>query len=520
MNKKIFILDTTLRDGTQSEGISFSVEDKLKIAKKLDWFGVDYIEGGWPGSNPKDEKFFERMKEINLQYSKMTAFTSTRRKDVKVEKDKSLNKVIESGAAACCVFGKSWDMHVKTALKTTLDENLKMIEDSVRYLKETGIEVIYDAEHYFDGYFNNPDYALRTIKAAEAGGADYICLCETNGGRLPDEVASAVKKAKSEVKAGLGIHAHNDSEVAVANSIAAVSEGAVMVHGTVNGYGERCGNANICSVIPNLQLKLGYKCIDGDGLKKLTELSRYVDEIANKIPLSHQPFVGHSAFAHKGGIHVSAVRKDSSTYEHIEPKTVGNKRKILISELAGASNIKFKSKEFGIDFSKDNDQVGSLLKTIKKKEDEGYYFEGAEASFELIMLRQSGVKKKFFDLEGFRVIIESNSEGELKSEATIKVKVNGVKEHTASEGSGPVNALDNALRKALEKFYPELREVNLKDFKVRVIDARQGTAGKVRVLIESGDKKNSWGTIGVSENLIEASWEALVDSIEYKLLKG
>ncbi len=520
MGKKIFIFDTTLRDGTQAEGISLSVDDKLKIAAKLDWFGMDYIEGGWPGSNPKDEKFFERVKDLNLKNSKMTAFTSTRRKNMKAEDDIILNKVVASGAAVSCLFGKSWDFHVKTALNTTLEENLKMIEESVRYLKEKGMEVIYDAEHYFDGYFNNPEYALKTIKAAESGGADYICLCETNGGRLPDEVAAVVKKAKDEVSVKLGIHAHNDSEVAVANSIAAVREGALMVHGTVNGYGERCGNANLCSVIPNLQLKLDYECVAESGLEKLTELSRYVDEIANKIPASHNPFVGHSAFAHKGGIHVSAVRKDSSTYEHIEPDSVGNKRKILISELAGASNIKFKSKEFGIDFTEDSKEVDILLKKIKKKEDDGYYYEGAEASFELIMLRQSGVKKKFFELEGFRVIIESDSEGNLRSEATIKVKVNGVKEHTASVGSGPVNALDNAMRKALEKFYPELKEVNLTDFKVRVIDARQGTAGKVRVLIESSDKKNAWGTIGVSENIIEASWEALVDSIEYKLLKG
>jgi 2-isopropylmalate synthase len=395
-----------------------------------------------------------------------------------------------------------------------------MIEDSVRFLKRQDIEVIYDAEHYFDGYFSNPEYALKTIKAAEAGGADFICLCETNGGRLPEEVADAVKKAKDEVGVKLGIHAHNDSEVAVANTLSAVRQGAVMVHGTVNGYGERCGNANLCSVIPNLQLKMGYDCVGKEGLKKLTELSRYIDEIANKIPSSHLPFVGHSAFAHKGGIHVSAVRKDSATYEHIEPESVGNKRKILLSELAGASNIKFKAREFGIDFSSDSKEVAKLLAKIKKKEDGGYHYEGAEASFELIMLRQSGVKKKFFDLEGFRVIIESDSEGNLSSEATIKVNVNGVKEHTAAEGSGPVNALDNALRKALEKFYPQLKEVNLTDFKVRVIDARQGTAGKVRVLIESSDKQNDWGTIGVSENLIEASWEALVDSIEYKLLKG
>jgi 2-isopropylmalate synthase len=519
-NKKILILDTTLRDGTQAEGMSLSVDDKLKITRKLDWLGVDYIEGGWPGSNPKDVKYFKKVKDLDLGHSTVTAFTSTRRKNISPSKDAILNKVIEVQPLACCVFGKSWDLHVQKALSTTKTENLKMIRDSVSYLKGKGIEVIFDAEHFFDGFKSDEEYALKCLDAALKGGADIITLCETNGGALPHEVQEAVARVKKEINIPLGIHAHNDSDVAVANSLVAVKAGCRMVHGTINGYGERCGNANLCSVIPNLQLKMGYECLPGENIKRLAEVSRYVDEIANIVPNSHQPYVGHSAFAHKGGIHVSAVKKDTSTYEHISPAEVGNKRRILLSELAGASNIKLKSKEFNLDLEKDSGKVKNLLKKIKDLEDSGYYYEGAEASFELVMRKETGSYKRFFDLMGFRVIIESVSKDRLRSEATIKVKVDGKEEHTAAEGDGPVNALDNALRKALEKFYPELRDVSLTDFKVRVIDAKKGTAAKVRVLIESRDKKKEWGTIGVSENIIEASWEALVDSIEYKLLRG
>ncbi|MFW6133998.1 MAG: citramalate synthase [Elusimicrobiota bacterium] len=518
-NKKIHILDTTLRDGTQSEGISLSVEDKLKITKKLDWLGIDYIEGGWPGSNPKDVKYFQKVKKLGLNHAKVAAFTSTRRKNVQAKNDSILNKVVEVSPEVCCIFGKTWDLHVKKALKTTQTENLKMIKDSVRYLKKKGIKVIFDAEHFFDGYKANSEYAMKCLKAAVEGGADNISLCETNGGSLPDEVGDIVKRVKQEIDINLGIHAHNDSEVAVANSLVAVENGCNMVHGTINGYGERCGNANLCSVIPNLQIKKNYKCLDDENISRLTEVSRYVDEIANRVPDSHQPFVGHSAFAHKGGVHVSAVKKDTTTYEHIDPEIVGNKRRILLSELAGASNISLKSKEFAVDLKKDSKKIKKLLKKIKNLEDMGYQFEGAEASFELLMRKETGSYKKFFDLEGFRVIIESDPNGQLRSEATIKVNVKGEREHTAAEGDGPVNALDNALRKALEKFYPELKEVSLTDFKVRVIDANRGTAAKVRVLLESRDKKNEWGSIGVSENIIEASWEALVDSIEYKLLR-
>ena len=516
---KILVLDTTLRDGAQAEGISFSVEDGLKITRKLDWLGIDYIEGGWPGSNPKAVKYFKEVKKIELKNSKVTAFTSTRKKDTSPAKDPILNKVVEVTPIACCIFGKTWDHHVKIALGATYKENLKMIEESVNYLKGKGIEVIFDAEHFFDGFKNNPDYALKCLIAAEKGGADNIALCETNGGCLPWEVEAAIKTVKNEIKIPLGIHAHNDSDVAVSNTLIAVKAGCSMVQGTINGYGERCGNANLCSILANLQLKMGYKCLSHSRIMKLTEVSRYIDEIANIIPNSRQPYVGHSAFAHKGGIHVSAVRKDTTTYEHINPESIGNTRRILLSELAGASNINFKAKEFNVDLKKDTVKVKKLVQRIKELEDSGYQFEGAEASFELLMKKESGTYRKFFDLEGFRVIIESDSKGELRSEATVKVSVRGVEEHTAAEGDGPVDALDNALRKALEKFYPELKDVALTDFKVRVIDANKGTAAKVRVLIESKDARDEWGTIGVSDNIIEASWEALVDSIEYKLLK-
>ncbi len=516
--KKIYVLDTTLRDGTQAEGISLSVDDKLKITEKLDYLGVDYIEGGWPGSNPKDVEYFKRVKDLKLNHSKVTGFTSTRRKNISPEKDKILNTVVEVAPQACCIFGKTWDLHVEKALGTTGEENLKMITESVEYLTGKGIEVVFDAEHFFDGYFNNPEYSVKCLKAAEKGGAVNITLCDTNGGRLPDEIAAAIKAVQKEVKVPLGIHAHNDSEVAVANTVSAVEAGCNMVHGTINGYGERCGNANLCSIIANLQIKKGYLLIPENNMKHLTEVSRYIDEIANVIPDHRQPFVGHSAFAHKGGIHVSAVKKDTTTYEHIHPEEVGNERRILLSELAGASNIGFKSGEFGVKVSKEAER--KLLEKVKNLEKDGYQFEGAEGSFELLMKKETGEYKKFFDLEGFRVIIESDSCGQMRCEATIKLLVDGEEEHTAAEGDGPVNALDNALRKALENFYPELKKVSLSDFKVRVIDAKRGTAAKVRVLIESKDGEHTWGTIGVSENLVEASWKALVDSIEYKLLKS
>jgi len=516
---KVLIYDTTLRDGAQGEGISFSVEDKLKIAKKLDDLGLHYIEGGWPGSNPKDILFFNRVRKLGLRKAKIVAFGSTRHKQRRASNDPNLNTIIKVKPQAACIFGKSWGLHVKYVLGTSLSENLKMILDSVKYLKLKGLEVIYDAEHFFDGYFDDRFYAMETLSQAAKAGADNITLCDTNGGMMPHQIENIVKEVKKEIKIPLGIHTHNDSEMAVANSVIAVKAGCVLVQGTINGYGERCGNANLCSIIPNLKLKLGINCISDRRLETLTEVSRYVSEIANMVPQDNQPYVGNSAFAHKGGVHVSAVAKHPRTYEHAPPERVGNRRRILVSELSGRSSMFTKAKEFKIDFRERTKEVEELLLKVKQMENQGYQFEGAEGSFELLMKKTIGKHKTFFDLEGFRVIVEKDERGKLRSEATIKVKVKGKEEHTASEGDGPVNALDNALRKALERFYPELKTMSLTDFKVRVIDAAQGTAAKVRVLIESRDEKDEWGTIGVSENIIEASWQALVDSIEYKLLK-
>ncbi len=517
--KQIKLYDTTLRDGSQSEGISFSVADKIKIAGELDNFGIHYIEGGWPGSNPKDILFFKKIKKIKFKNSRIVAFGSTRRMHKKVEEDLTLKYLLKADTQGIAIFGKSWDLHVKYALRTTLGENLKMIYDSIKYLKNKNKELIYDAEHFFDGYKDNPDYALRTLKEAQHAGADNITLCDTNGGTMPDEMARIVKRVIKEIKIPLGIHTHNDADMAVANSIIAIKNGCVLVQGTINGYGERCGNANLCSIIPALKTKMGINCLSDQQMQKLTEMSRYISEVANVIPQDHQPYVGNSSFTHKAGIHVNAVEKESKTYEHIEPEKVGNKRRILVSELSGKSNVLFKAKEVNIDFTKHSKTVENLLKKIKKLEQKGYQFEGAEGSFELLLRKATRKYKKFFDLEGFKVTIEKNNKGKLSSEAIIKVKVKGVQEHTASEGDGPVNALDNALRKALKRFYPELKEMSLTDFKVRVINAEEGTEAKVRVLIESKDKEGVWSTIGVSENIIEASWQALVDSVEYKLLK-
>ena len=517
--KKVLIYDTTLRDGAQSEGISFSVEDKLKIAKRLDDLGIHYIEGGWPGSNPKDILFFKRATKLRLRNAKMVAFGSTRYKGKEASRDPNLNAILKLRPEASCIVGKTWGLHVKYALRTTLGENLKMIFDSVKYLKSKGLEVIYDAEHFFDGCIDDHFYAMETLRQAAKAGTNNITLCDTNGGMMPHQVESIVKEVKRKIRIPLGIHTHNDSEMAVANSVIAVNAGCVLVQGTINGYGERCGNANLCSIIPNLKLKLGINCISDKRLGSLTEVSRYVSEIANMIPQDNQPYVGNSAFAHKGGVHVSAVARQTKTYEHVAPERVGNRRRVLVSELSGRSSVLSKAKEFKIDFREKSKEVKKLLQRIKQMESQGYQFEGAEGSFELLMKKTIGRHKTFFDLEGFRVIVEKDKRGKLRSEATIKVMVRGKEEHTASEGDGPVNALDNALRKALERFYPELKSMSLTDFKVRVIDATQGTAAKVRVLIESRDKIDEWGTVGVSENIIEASWQALVDSIEYKLLK-
>ncbi len=516
--KYISIYDTTLRDGSQGEGISFSLEDKLKIAKKLDELGFHYIEGGWPGSNPKDIAFFNAVKKTDLRHAKIAAFGSTRRAKVSVSKDSNIITLLEADTPVITIFGKSWKLHVTDVIRTDLKENLAMIFDSVEYLKEKQREVIYDAEHFFDGYKSDPEYTLRTIEAAVSAGADVICLCDTNGGTMPDEMENIVKIISRAIKIPLGIHIHNDAGMAVANSVIAVQSGCTQVQGTINGYGERCGNADLCEIIPNLKIKLGYGCMSDDNLKRLTELSHYVSEIANVVPRDNQPFVGKSAFAHKGGMHVNAVKKTSVSFEHIDPALVGNQRRILVSELSGRSNILFKAQQFGVDLEKETEKVQQILQAIKELENEGYQYESADGSLELLMKRTLGTYKEFFQLEGFRVIVERRGK-KVVSEATIKLKVEGIMEHTASEGDGPVNALDNALRKALERFYPRLQEVHLVDYKVRVISGKDGTAAGVRVLIESADSSDEWETVGVSENIIEASWQALVDSIEYKLLK-
>ncbi|MBU0568449.1 citramalate synthase [bacterium] len=516
---KVKIYDTTLRDGSQMEEISFSTEDKLMIAKRLDSLGIHYIEGGWPGSNPRDVEFFNRIKGIPLKQAKIAAFGSTRRAKVKVEEDVNIAMLIEAQTPVVTIFGKSWDMHVREALRTSLEENLEMIKDSVAYLKSKEKEVIYDAEHFFDAYKNNPEYALATIKAAREAGCDLIALCDTNGGTMPDELCRIIEVVKKEVEIPLGIHAHNDADVAVANSILAVRLGCLHVQGTINGYGERCGNANLCSIIPNLSLKLGIECISREQLAGLTEVSRFVREVANQNSNHYLPFVGHSAFAHKGGVHTDAVMKNPATYEHIDPELVGNHRHILASELAGRSAILHKAKEFGLDLEKDSPKTIKILERLKQLESQGYQFEAADASLELLYKKNLGMHRKFFASKGYRVLVRHSNE-DLTSEATVKLEVNGKEELVVAEGDGPVNALDNALRKALVKSYPLLKDVHLTDYKVRVLDAKSGTAAKVRVLIESALGEEEWGTVGVSENIIEASWHALVDSIEYILLRN
>lgn len=515
---QVLIYDTTLRDGTQGEGISLSVEDKLNIALRLDQFGVHYIEGGWPGSNPKDMEFFLKAKELPLTTAKITAFGSTRRQGILAADDENLQKLLESGVKVVTIFGKSWDFHVTEALKTTLEENLAMIYDSVKFLKEHQLEVIFDAEHFFDGYKHNAEYAISALKAAERAGADWVVLCDTNGGTLPHEIEEIVTRVRSELHTSIGIHCHNDAECGVANSIAAVRAGARQVQGTMNGYGERCGNANLISIIPNLQLKLDFRCIKESQLQQLTNLSRYVHEIANVVQPKNQPFVGVSAFAHKGGMHVSAILKAPETYEHLEPEKVGNKRRVLVSELAGQSNLIFKAKELDIDLDKSNPINKEVIQKLKEKEHEGYQYEGAEASFELLLRESLGELHELFSLDSFKLLVEKSAHESITTEAIIKLKVANEIVHTAAEGNGPVNALDNALRKALETYYPQLKEMSLSDYKVRVLDEGGATAAKVRVLIESTNGKEKWTTVGVSANIIEASWQALSDSIRYILM--
>ena len=515
------LFDTTLRDGTQGSGVSLSVEDKLKIAQALDRIGIHYIEGGWPGSNPKDQLFFKEARKLHLKQAKLTAFGATRRKDKPAHQDTNLLALVRVKTPAACIFGKSWDFHVTHALRATLEDNLKMISDSVRFLKSKGLEMIYDAEHFFDGFRANSAYALETLKAAKDAGADNLTLCDTNGGSLPSQIRDIIRAVKSVLPdVPLGIHTHNDSDCAVANAVTAVEEGVVLVQGTANGYGERCGNANLLSIIANLKLKLGIPCVTDQQMQWLTETSRYVSEIANIVPFDHQPYVGVSAFAHKGGVHVSAVARHAETYEHVDPAVVGNQRRILISELSGQSNVLLKARELNMDFSKNTAAVKSVIEAVKKMEHQGYQFEGAEGSFAVLVNKALGKHRAFFDLLGFKVSVESGEDGKgIVSQAALKIRVGGKVQHTVAEGEGPVNALDNALRKALEKYYPPLKTVSLTDFKVRVINASAGTQAKVRVLIESRDHKDEWSTVGVSENVIEASWHALADSVEYKLLK-
>lgn len=521
MNKrKVSIYDTTLRDGAQSPRITFSLDDKLLLAKKLDELGVDYIEGGWPvrGMNSLDAEFFKKVKKLKLKYSKVAAFGSTRRAKSNVKDDIILNSLLDAETEAVTIFGKSWTLHVTNVLKISLEENIRLISESVGYLKDHKKEVIFDAEHFFDGYKDNPAYAVSCLKAAEAAGADCICLCDTNGGSLTAEMDKITKDISGKIKTKLGIHTHNDSELAVANSLIAVQNGFSQVQGTINGFGERAGNVNLISVIPALSLKMGIETIPAKAIKKLTEISHYFYEVANLAPDDKQPYTGKSAFTHKAGVHADAMMKEVRAYEHMFPELVGNTRQIPVTNQAGVASLLTKTKKWGIKLEKDDPRMKEFLSKIKQMEQDGYEFEGADASLNLFIKKNMPGFKPFFELKGLRVIVEDRNQ-ELFSEATIKILVKGKQEHTAAEGDGPVNALDNALRKALVKFYPKIAEMHLVDFKVRVIEGAEGTSAKVRVLIESSDKNDVWNTVGVSENIIEASWLALVDSVEYKLLK-
>ena len=516
MSNLIQIYDTTLRDGAQMEGISLSVDDKLKIAQLLDELGVDFIEGGWPGANPKDEEFFKKASQLNLKNSKLVAFGSTRRANSKTQSDSVLNSLLQAKTEYITIVGKSWDMHVDVALNISKEENLLMIQESIEYLKSHNKKVFFDVEHFFDGLKSNEDYALKTIKCASDAGAEVIVLCDTNGGSLPDDIKVGVLKAKETIgnKSKIGVHVHNDGELAVANSLAAFEAGATQIQGTINGIGERCGNANLISIIANLELKYNKKTLPENNLSKITTVSRQISDILNLNPNDHQPFVGFSAFAHKGGLHASAVNKNSKTYEHISPETVGNTNRILVSEQAGVSNIFSLAETYGIELGdKSKETAKELLKKIKEMEHKGYQFEGAEASFALLLLGLLNQRPKFYELIDYRVISSSKQ----LAEATVRLKVKGEVIHTASLGVGPGNAIDNALRKALNHYYPALKEFYLVDFKVRILDGHDGSAAKTRVLVESSDGNTSWNTVGVSANIIDATWLAITESIEYGL---
>jgi len=516
---KIIIYDTTLRDGSQTEGVSYTVSDKVKITAKLDELGVHYIEGGWPGSNPKDKEFFELMKDRRLKNAVLASFGSTRRANVRPQEDNNLKELVASQTRTVTIFGKSWDLHVTDVIKTTLAENLKMIEDSVAFLKSHKREVFYDAEHFFDGYKRNPAYALKTVLAAQKARADCIILCDTNGGTLPEEVTKIIKEVKKKVRTPLGIHTHNDMDLAVANTLAGVNAGCVQVQGTFNGLGERCGNADLCTVVAILHTKMKKTSIPENKIKHLMETSYYLSEVSNTTLSNNHAFVGHAAFAHKGGVHIDAILKNPMAYEHIEPSIVGNHRRLLTSELAGKMPIVLKAQKMNIPLDKNSAQAKKLLKDLQEYEHAGYQFEAADASFELFMRRRLDLYQPFYHLDGFKVFTEKRPDGTVAAGATVRLKVNGHDEIATVEGHGPVEVLDKALRSALKKFYPALEDMHLSDYKVRVLDSKEGTGARVRVLIESQDTKDSWTTVGVHENVIEASWEALVDSIEYKLLK-
>ena len=518
MANKVLIYDTTLRDGTQREGISLSLNDKLNITQRLDSFGVQYIEGGWPGSNPKDAEFFDAVKNIDLANAKIAAFGSTRRKNTPVAEDAQVQALVDAETPVVTIVGKSWDLHVHDVLGTDLEENLEMIGETVAYFKELGKEVIYDAEHFFDGYRANPEYALMTLKVAAENGADCVVVCDTNGGSLPWDVQEIVTMLTKEINAPIGVHTHDDGGCAVANTLAGVSAGAVHIQGTINGYGERVGNANLCTVIPDLQLKMGIDCVDTKQLQRLRDLSHYVSEVANLQHDTHAPYVGHSAFAHKGGIHVAAMRRNPLSYQHIEPTLVGNEQRTTISELSGRGNVLDKAKEFGVDV--DSEQAKQVLQKVKDLESQGFAFESAEASMSLMMQRLQPDYKAPFELLDFTVLVQQRLDDGIVADATVKVKVGDKVLHTAAEGNGPVNALDGALRKALCDAYPRLTKVRLTDYKVRILDSGSATGANTRVLIDSEDGEQRWSTVGASTNIIKASWQALADSMEYALLIG
>ena len=519
MDKQIVLYDALLREGPQTQGLNMSVEDKVALAEALDDLGLHYLEGGWPGANPKDTEFFQRAKKLKLK-ARLSAFGMTRRARHKAPEDSNLVNLVKSGVSTITVVGKTWDFHVTKALGIPLEQNLEIIFDTLKFLKSKTDEVFFDAEHFFDGHKANQEFSLKCLGAALDGGADCLVLCDTNGGSLPEEIEAIVTRVRQRFpRAVLGIHCHNDGDLAVANSLAALTAGATQVQGCMNGYGERVGNTDLTSLIGTLALKTGYSFVKPIHLEKLTEVSHRVDEILNLSPRPGAPYVGKNAFTHKGGMHIDAMRKSNKAYEHVDPSEVGNQRKLVLSDQAGRAGVLHQAGARSIKLGKDTPETRAIIDEVKKMESEGYQFEGAEASFEILLKKALGKHRSFFDLVSFRVIVENRGDQKLVSEATIKVKVNGVLENTVGEGDGPVNALDQALRKALTKFYPSLKEVHLTDFKVRVLDAKEGTGAKVRVLIESRDKKDSWGTVGVSENIIEASWDALVDSIDYKLLK-